>query len=106
MALNKTLRTVFSGGLLLAGMALPAAADTFTVGGGEWEYGITYDGGQQQTVYSYYYHGSELHRASTINGDMEYDCEHTGGGKTARSVQRADQDGTDHAYWSVGDVCS
>ena len=110
MKMKRKLGSTVASGLMVVGLIAPmAAAVTSKVGGGEWTYGITYEGRgrdrKQSTVYSYYYHRNVLHRASTMNGFKEYSCHASRAGQTARTSQRADPDSTDHAYWSKYEWC-
>ncbi|MBG0853641.1 lactococcin 972 family bacteriocin [Streptomyces spinoverrucosus] len=71
---------------------------TKNVGGGTWTYGteITADG---KRCYSYYFHGSKLHRASvTIAGGTSRAAESPG--HTARATRTAGAAYTCYAYWA------
>ncbi|MBV7698375.1 lactococcin 972 family bacteriocin [Streptomyces sp. TRM70350] len=73
-------------------------ATTKDVGGGTWTYGTELVSGGKR-CYSYYFHGSKLHKATARIANAERNAAEPGG-RTARASATAGAAYTCYAYWS------
>ena len=96
MRIRRSIGTGLGALAIVAGAAVPALATVTYPGGGTWSYGTN-----STEVYSNYYHPSNNHRSSVINGYGEYlssGCKSPG--VWAYASERADPNRVDNAYWS------
>lgn len=72
------------------------------VGGGTWNYGVTYNVSFGKHCYSDYYHPTNYHSATSIIGSTN-NTNHAPPGQWADSYANGSLFGTCHAYWNNND---
>lgn len=87
-------------GALVAAPAVAASAESVTVGGGYWSYGVT-----SSQVYSNYHHAYKYHTATACNGDIFTPCLQAAAvpGDWANASKNKNYFGGNTAYWSTVD---